>query len=84
MKVEQATYKLGVQRLFYVATNSPPKVNSVTAIVYTAQRGRKEVEFRYLEFEIYDLWFTFYDKGKYIFIIFEDGLRVVTLIVTTV
>jgi len=83
MKVEQIKYdKIGHQRLFYIAKNEI--YYSVKASVYSPSpfRSREEVEFKNLEFEVWDLDFVFKYTGKYIFIIFEDGLRTLILIVT--
>lgn len=83
MKVELITFNgIGHHRLFYVATDSPPNVNLVTATVYTALSGKKHVDFYHLEFEVYMLNFKFLNRGKYIFITFEDGSRKLISIVT--
>lgn len=85
MKIEQITYNgTGYQRLFYIATKTGLLDPPVEAIVYTAQSGRKSVNFRWLEFEVWDLDFIFLNPGKYIFIIFEAGSREIILIVTIV
>jgi len=81
MKIEQIKYeRIGYQRLFYIVENEEPIL--VTAHVHTSSEGRKDVEFRNLEFEVWDCDFTFKFPGKYIFIIFEDGLKTLILIVT--
>ena len=81
MKVEQLKYDtVGHRRLFYVAEDVIH--SAVTAHIYTAAEGRKEAEFESLEFEVYSLDFAFRFCGKYIFIIFEDGLKTLILIVT--
>lgn len=83
MKVEQAIYyRLYDQRLFYVA-ESDIQVG-ITAHVYTPTNGRLEVAFKHLEFELWDLNFIFKNPGKYCFIIFEDGLKKVILIITII
>ena len=85
MRIEKITYnRTGYQRLFYVAKNLDILHPPIKAIVYTAQSGKKEVEFRHLEFEVWDLGFIFKDPGKYCFIVFEDGLRETILIVTII
>ncbi|KKL13951.1 hypothetical protein LCGC14_2520630 [marine sediment metagenome] len=81
LKIEQIKYKrTGDQRLFYIAENNPQL--SVNTIVYTAGEGRKELNFHNLEFEVWALDFVFKFPGKYIFIIFEDGLKTLILIIT--
>ena len=81
LKVEQISYKkTGHQRLFYVAQNKIQR--SIIAHVYTSAEGRKDVEFSHLEFELWDVDFVFKYPGKYSFIIFEDGLKTLILIVT--
>jgi len=55
---------------------------TVVANCFTAGNGTEIVSFRYLEFEVWDLNFDFKLPGKYCFVIFEDGLRVLILIVT--
>lgn len=83
MKIEQITYyKLYDQRLFYIA-KSEIQIG-VTAHVFTPVGGMKEVIFRHLEFELWDLIFIFKDPGKYCFIIFEDGLKKLIFIVTII
>ena len=83
LKIERISYKgIGSKRLFYIAENEIH--DSVKAHVYTSGDGRKEEEFSHLEFEVWDLEFIFNYPGKYIFIIFEDGLRNLIVIATII
>lgn len=81
MKVDKITYNsTGVKRLFYIASNAV--IAAVVANLFTAANGKEIVTFKNLEFEVWDLNYEFKHIGKYCFVIFEDGLKTVILIVT--
>ncbi len=81
MKVEQARYEAtGNQRLFYVTEKDVYPL--VIAHLYTPASGKVDVEFRHLENGVYDLDYVFKNLGKYIFIIFENDVKTLILIVT--
>ena len=83
MKVERISYKHhGANRLFYIASSTT--VSTVVANCFTAGNGKEVLEFKNLEFEVWDLNYEFKHIGKYCFVIFEDGLKTVILIVTIV
>ena len=80
MKVEQIKYSAGHQRLFYVPENIV--LYSVIAYIFTPAEGEKEVWFRPLLYGVWDLDFIFKYLGKYVFVIFEDGIKTLVLIIT--
>ena len=82
MRIDQVTYRgTGCKRLFYIASNA----NILTVIAdcfAAAARAKEVVKFKKLEFEVWDLSYEFKHPGKYCFVIFEDGLKTIILIVT--
>ncbi len=84
MRIEQVTYRnVGCKRLFYIA--SSVQVSTVVADCFPAAvRAKDVVAFKNLEFEVWDLDYEFKRYGKYCFVIFEDGLKTIILIVTII
>ena len=84
MQIDQVTYhNIGCKRLFYIASSM--EVSTVVANCFPATvRAKDVVSFEKLEFEVWDLSYEFKRYGKYCFVIFEDGLKTVILIVTIV
>ncbi len=83
MRVDQATYRnTGCKRLFYIASNV--QVSTVIANCFTAGNGKEVVTFKNLEFEVWDLNYEFKHYGKYCFVVFEDGLKTIILIVSII
>lgn len=83
MRVDQVTYRsTGCRRLFYIASSA--QVSTVAANCFTAGNGKEVVAFKNLEFEVWDLNYEFKQIGKYCFVIFEDGLKTIILIVSII
>ncbi len=84
MRVDQVTYhNTGCKRLFYIA--SSVQVSTVVADCFPAAiRAKDVVAFKNLEFEVWDLDYEFKHFGKYCFVVFEDGLKTIILIVTII
>jgi len=81
LKIEKIAYNgVGSQRLFYITETKI--FHSVKAHTYPSVKGISEFEFKQFEFELWYLDFKFNLPGKYAFIIFEDGLKTLILIVT--
>jgi len=80
MKVEQIKYSAGHQRLFYVPENIV--LFSVLTHVFTPNKGEEEFYFRPLLYNVWNLDYTFQVNGKYVFVIFEDGIKTLVLIIT--
>ncbi len=83
MRVDQVTYSgTGCKRLFYIASSM--QVLTVVAHCFTAGNGKEVVKFKNLEFEVWDLSYEFKHPGKYCFVVFEDGLKIIILIVSII
>lgn len=79
MKFKEIFYnRIGIHQLFYVTEEGIPP--SVIAHAYTSI-GMKKVKFDHLEFGLWRLCFDF-EYGKYAFVIFEDEIAKIILIVT--
>lgn len=84
MRVERVIYRdTGSKRLFYIASSA--QVSTVVANCFPATaRAKVVVAFKNLEFEVWDLDYEFKRLGKYCFVVFEDGLKTIVLIVTII
>ena len=83
MKVEQVVFKhKGGRRLFYVTKAVSDENTNVVAHCYTASQGRLDVELKFLESYLWELYFKFETAGKYAIVILEADVPELILLVT--